>query len=118
MFGVKERSIDRTFGDQISSSHASNGGEESPGQLWYTGFLIPLSGSPLKKKSWDSRKGREAPQPSTVNFMEDARSICFLTQVRKAEGSVKGGHSGSPVPGMGHQVVGITSGLGALGGQI
>ena len=62
-----------------------------------------MLGTPSVKKSWDSRKGIDVPQPSTVSFSEDACSITRFILDRKGWGGDTGGGEGTQDPGNGVQ---------------
>ena len=102
-FGTSECSMDRIFGDHRSISRASDGGVESPGLAVKVGSRRPMSGTPSVKKSCDSRKGSDLPQPSTVSFSDDAFSIVRFTVDMKTCGGVAGGGHGIPDPRTGVQ---------------
>ena len=97
--------MDREFGDQQSSSRASDGGEEFLGVQRKVGSFTPMSGSaPVKYSGGTLGRALTPPRPSTVSFRDDARSIIRLTRERKALGSEYGGGFGIPEPGTGDYV--------------
>ena len=91
--------MDKTFSDQQSISLASDGGVESPGYTVNKGSRRPMSGTPWVKKSSDSRKGIDMPQPSTASFSEDAFSITRFILDKNVWGDDTEGGGGTQDPG-------------------